>query len=106
MDHAKVIDIQILYTEERISNIILNYAKIYSNGKKEVCRDNVKYLDRYDECEATGSIVSTICLGQVYCGALRNDTRLLFLAKKEDGSVQLLQERAGSCDCQRLLELT
>ena len=66
----------------------------------------MKYLDGYDECEATGSIVSAICLGQVYCGALRNDMRLLFLAKKEDGSVQLLQERAGSRDCQRLLEQT
>ena len=105
MEHKKVVDVQIMGAEERWANILINYTKTYSDGKKEACRSNVKSLDGYDPCQATGPIQSAECIGQVYCGALRNDVRFLFLAKKADGAVQLIQERAGSDDCRKLFEL-
>lgn len=49
MDDIKVIDIQILNMEERISNMIINYVQIFGDGSKKVCRRNVKHLGGYYE---------------------------------------------------------
>ena len=104
MDNAKVIDIQILNIEEHISNIIINYAQTYSDGRRKVCRRNVKHLGSYYECFKPKPIVSAECIGKVYCGVLRNDARLLFIIKLKDGSVQLIQSREGTSDCLKLFE--
>ena len=105
MDYAKVVDIQILNLEEHISNIIINYAQILSDGSRKVCRRNVKHLGSYYECFTPKPIVSAECIGKVYCGVLRNDARLLFIIKLKDGSVQLIQAKEGTSDCLKLLEL-
>ena len=104
MNNAKVIDIQILNVEEQISNIIINYAQIFSDGKRKVCRRNVKFLDGYCEWLMPKPVVSAECIGKVYCGVLRNDARLLFIIKLEDGSVQLIQSKEGTGDCLKLFE--
>lgn len=102
MDFQKVIDVQILNVEERISNIIINYAQIFCDGSRKVCRRNVKHLAGCYDCFNAKPIVSARCVGKVYCGVLRNDPRLLFLIKLRDGSVQLIQTREGSSDCLKL----
>ena len=104
MNNAKVVDIQILNAEERISNMIINYVQIFSDGSKEVCRRNVKHLGGYYECLLPKPIVSAACIGKAYCGVLRNDVRLLFIVKLSDGSVQLIQSKEGSSDCRKLFE--
>ena len=104
MNDAKVVDIQILNLEEHISNIIINYAQIFSDGSRKVCRRNIKHLGSYYECLAPKPIVSAECIGKVYCGVLRNDARLLFIIKLSDGSVQLIQSKEGSRDCLKLFE--
>lgn len=105
MDYEKVVDIQILNVEERISNIIINYAQIFNDGRRKICRKNVKHLGGYYECLMPKPIVSAECLGKVYCGVLRNDPRLLFIIKLRDGSVQLIQAREGSHESLKLFEL-
>ena len=106
MRTRKVVDIQVLNVEERISNIFILYAQILSDGKKRICRSNVKRLGGYYECFTTKQIVSAVCIGKVYCGALRNDARLLFIIKLTDGSVQLIQSREKSVASLKLFELT
>ena len=106
MDDTKVVDIQILNVEERISNMIINYVQIFSDGSKKVCRRNVKHLGGYYECLLPKPIVSAMCIGKVYCGVLRNDVRLLFIIRLKDGSVQLIQSKEGSGDCRELFALT
>jgi hypothetical protein len=104
MNDVKVVDIQILNLEERISNIIINYAQMFSDGSRKVCRRNVKHLGSYYECFTPKPIVSAECIGKVYCGVLRNDARLLFIIKLKDGSVQLIQSKEGTSDCLKLFE--
>ena len=104
MNDAKVVNIQILNVEEHISNIVINYTQTYSDGRRKVCRRNVKFLDGYCEWLMPKPIVSAKCIGKVYCGVLRNDARLLFIIKLKDGSVQLIQSREGSSDCLKLFE--
>ena len=106
MDYAKVVDIEVLNVEERISNIIIHYAQIFSDGSREACRRNVKYLGGYYECLAAKPVVSAECIGKVYCGVLRNDPRLLFIIKLRDGSVQLIQTKEGSGESRKLSALT
>lgn len=104
MNDAKVVDIQILNVEEHISNIIINYAQTYSDGRRKVCRRNVKFLDGYGAWLMPKPIVSAECIGKVYCGVLRNDERLLFIVKLSDGLVQLIQSKEGTSDCLKLFE--
>ena len=104
MNNTKVVDIQFLNVEERISNIIINYAQTYSDGRRKVFRRNVKFLDGYCEWLMPKPIVSAECIGKVYCGVLRNDARLLFIIKLEDGSLQLIQSKEGTSDCLKLFE--
>ena len=104
MNNSKVVDIRVLNIEEYISSIILVYAQFYSDGRKQICRKNVKYLEGYGGWLMPKPIVSAQCIGRVYCGALRNDARLLFIIKLEDGSVQLIQTKEGSRDSLTLFE--
>ena len=105
MGYTKVVDIQILNVEGGISNKIISYAQIFSDGRRKVCRRNVKHLGSYYACCAPKQIISAECVGKVYCGVLRNDARLLFIVKLSDGSVQLIQSREGSRECLKLFEL-
>lgn len=102
LDYTKVVDIQILNLEERIFNIMIRYAKIFSDGHTEVCRRNVKYLGGYYEGLKAKPVVSAAYIGKVYCGVLRNDPRLLFMIHLSDGSVQLIQAREGSAESMKL----
>ena len=104
MDDIKVIDIQILNMEERISNMIINYVQIFGDGSKKVCRRNVKHLGGYYECLLPKPIISATCIGKAYCGVLRNDVRLLFIIRLKDGSAQLIQCKEGSGDCLKLFK--
>ena len=105
VNFEKVIGVQILNVEEHISNIIINYAQIFRDGSRKICRKNVKHLGGYYDCFHPKPIASAQCVGKVYCGVLRNDPRLLFLIKLRDGSVQLIQARQGTDDCMKLFNL-
>ncbi len=101
-----VIDIQLLNVEDHGSNVLVNYSQTFGNGTKKTLRRNVKDLGGYYNFFSPKPIVAAECLGKVYCGIIKNDVRLLFVVRLNDGSAQLIQSREGSKESLKLLQLS
>ena len=91
-----VVDIQILNVEDHGSNVLVNYSKIYGNGRRQVCRTHVRDLGGYYRFFSAKPVVAAECIGKVYLGIIKNDARILFVARMNDGSAELLQAKEGS----------
>lgn len=101
-----VVDIQLLNIEDYGANVLVNYTKIYQNGYKKTCRTHVSDLGGYYRFFSAKPIVTAEFVGKVYLGILKNNGRLLFIVKLEDGSVELIQLHEGSAESLKLLQLS
>lgn len=100
-------NIQVLNIEDSGSNVMISYLAINADGSQGNNRKNVKDLRGYNSYPAGGvHIIKTECLGKVYCGIIKSDVRLLFLAKLSDKTMDILQAKEGSSGCNSLLALT
>jgi hypothetical protein len=107
MGENKIVkDIRILNIEDHGVNVLVNYTKIYRDGAKEAFRTHVKDLGRYYRFFTPKPIVSAVCIGKVYLGVIKNDCRILFIVRLEDGSAQLIQVREGAPESLKLLQLS
>lgn len=103
----RVSNIQVLNIEDSGSNVMISYLAINADGSQRNYRKNVKDLRGYNSYPAGGvHIIKTECLGKVYCGIIKSDVRLLFLAKLSDKTMDILQAKEGSSGCNSLLALT
>jgi len=101
-----VIDVQLLNIEDRGSNVFVNYTQVFDNGSKKTVRINAKNLGGYYNFLSAKPIIASECLGKVYCGIIKNDVRLLFAVRLNDGSAQLIQTQEGSKESLKLLQLS
>lgn len=102
----ETVAIRLLHVEDRGSKVFLSFTATYKNGQKKTVRTNVKNLSGYYGSGAKPKpITHAEMLGGVYCGLLKTDARLIFLATLSDGTVQLVQEKEGSYGCKKLLEV-
>ena len=106
MELESVVDIQLLNIEDRGSNVLVNYSKIYRNGNKEVCRAHVKNIGGYYRFFSAKPIVAAECIGKAYLGLVKNDVRILFVARMNDGSAELIQVKQGSVASLKLFQLS
>ena len=102
----QVVDIQILDIEDHGSNVLVNYTKVYGNGAKKTCRTHVKDLGGYYRFFSAKPIVAAECIGKVYLGLSKSDVRILFIARLNDGSAELIQAKEGSETSLKLLQLS
>lgn len=102
----QVVDIQILNVENHGSNVLVNYTKVYGDGAKKTCRTHVKDLGGYYKFFSAKPIVAAECIGKVYLGLIKNDVRILFIARLNDGSAELIQVKEGSEASLKLLQLS
>jgi len=107
MGSAKqVVDVQLVNIEESIlGSVVVNYMQTFRDGSKKFCCRNVQDLGGCYGFFSVKPIVSAGCLGKVYCGALRNDGRILFAVKLANGAAQLIQAREGTNESVKLLSL-
>jgi len=107
MGSAKqVVDVQLVNIEESIlGSVVVNYMQTFRDGSKKFCCRNVQDLGGCYGFFSVKPIVSAVCLGKVYCGALRNDGRILFAVKLANGAAQLIQAREGTNESVKLLSL-
>ena len=101
-----VVDIQILNMEDHGSNVVVHYSKIYGNGRREVCRTHVRNLGGYYQFFSAKPIVAAECVGKVYLGIIKSDARMLFVAKMNDGSAELIQVKEGSAANLKLFQVS
>ena len=102
----QVVDIRLLDTAYHMFGVTVSYTKIYGNGTKKACRINAKDIGNSYRFFSPKPIVAAVCLGKVYCGFLRNDTRVLFVVWLKSGTAEQIQERHGSEACLKLLQLS
>lgn len=101
-----VVDVQLLNVEDRGSKVFVNYTQTFGDGRKKTLRKNVKDLGGYYNFLSPKPIVAAECLGKVYCGIIKNDVRLLFAVRLNDGASQLIQTHEGSKESLKLLQLS
>ena len=101
-----VVDIQILNVEDHGSNVLVNYTKVYGNGSRKTCRTHVKDLGGYYRFFSAKPVVAAECIGKVYLGLIKSDVRILFIARLNDGSAELIQAKEGSEASLKLLQLS
>ena len=101
-----VIDVQLLNIEDRGSNVFVNYTQVFDNGSKKTVRINAKNLGGYYNFLSAKPIIASECLGNVYCGFIKSDVRILFAVRMNDGSAELIQAREGTKESLTLLQLS
>lgn len=98
-------DIKLLNVESRIFKAMVSYKATYTGKASKNIRINVKYLNTYFAYSyGEPHITKVEQLGKVCIGLFRTDVRLLFLVKLSDGTVDLLQSKEGTDNCNILLE--
>ena len=97
------IKIKLLNVENQSSVAMLTYTATYSDQTSKNIRTNVKYLNSSFVYSNEPHIIQAECLGKVYIGLLKDDTRLFFLVKLSDHTMDIIQEKEGTTRCNDLL---
>lgn len=102
----RAVDIDVLHVENSGSRAMISYRATYSDGTKKNIRVDMNKLKGYSfYYNGEPRIIGATCLGRARVGMIKRTSKLLFLVRLSDKTVELLQAREGSANCNELLSI-
>lgn len=102
-NREKIKKIRVLNIENRSSVAFVTYEAEYSDKTTKTFRVNVKDIKMSSAYSGEPHIVNAECVGTVYIGIIKSDSRMLFIVTLSNFSVDIVQARDGSSECSRIL---
>lgn len=95
--------IRVLNIENEHSSARVTYETEYSDGSTDTVQMNVKSLKQLSAYSTEPHVVKAECAGTVYLGLIKTDTRLVFIVTLSNFSVDIIQAKEGTSECDFLL---
>lgn len=101
------VKIRLLNIAKRSTNPMVSYQATYSDKTTKTIQENVKLLGGlFFYSIGEPHVIKAECLGKVRCGTFRNDVRFLFIITLSDHTVDIIQAKEGSSNCNTLLAMS